>query len=429
MKRIFGRKESKYGKSSAGFSLVEVLVCIALLAIVCVPLLSGFRTSAVLNNKAHYTQKVTAYAQEELETIKTFSVEDYTAQFTGAGTEPGVTYTYIASDSDAEWVDLRTKADAIMSSFNPGVTLSDDKKKELFNPFICEKKGIQIGSKTYTMRASFMPAEYSQYDKRTSAAGVNVAGYFDIAEADAVKFPVITDEINQYDEMSAGILAAKLEEIGESKTEADILSNMKKTIDIDIQSSASEGTVDVRCDITYAYPAASPKAEANYCVYKASYELYPAVETGSLRIGAESGGSVFIMANAYRSLNVSCINELNIMVDGSEDVYLVAGHASGTEDIYNFNTITVNGNAYVDGYNVKAAVPGEMDTGTGGTFRSNIKQNGEKLDTTKEETFTIGNETYQTITYAVEITMYEETDTGTDFDTKVAHIEATKIDR
>jgi len=415
------------GSSNRGFSLVEVLVCIALLAIICIPLFAGFRTSAILNNKAHYTQKVTAYAQEELETIKSLSVENYTKTFIAGGTDAeGITYSYITSGD--EWDDLNTRAQQVRAHFNPGVTLTAEEEAALFRPFICEKKDIAIGSKTYTMHARFMPAEYSQYNDRDSAAGVNVAGYFDIAQADAVRFPVIADEINLYDATCVDILLDKLKVAGiKGKTDADILGNMKKKIDVKIESSTADAEVEVRCDVTYSYPAdAAPLVETSYCVYKASYELAPTVPADGLKVGAESGGSVFIMAYAFKAETKNqCVNELTINSTGDTDIYFVLGHMDGSDAIFNFDRITVNAAPYVDSYNVKADVPGEMDIpGTNGIFRTNIKANGSVLNDS-EKYQTIGGESYKTITYAVEIDLYEQADENK----RAAHIEATKIDR
>lgn len=415
-----------------GFSLVEVLVCIALIALTCVPLFSGIRLSATLNNKAHNTQKVTAYAQEELETIKSLSVKEYVEDFKNAVVKSGVTYSYI--DSGSELDEMNNRAAEIRgklpSDFMTGLTQEEkDAIEAMFKPFICKKRDIEIGGKKYTMHVKFMPAEYSQFDQNT-AANVNVAGFYDIAQADAVRFPVIADEINLYDESSVESLKVKLEGLGETKTDADIMGNMKKTVLVTIDSPVvPEGTpsaqMSARCDVTYSYPAASPIAEVSYCVYKASYEVYPASGTEA---GSESGGKAFLFARAFRSINNSCVNELVINSTGNTDVYFILGRKSESDTFYNFNKITINGDDYSDGYNIKSGlVPGEKPiSGTNGKFFCNIKVNGEQIDLdaqNKEET--IGRERYKAVGYAVEIEMFDQEDSNK----QVAHLEATKIDR
>ena len=420
MRKLRIRKVNRETKmTDKGFSLIEVLVCIALLAIVCIPLFSGFRLSARLNNKAHHTQKVTAYAQEELETIKMLSVEDYMKQVEADG---GSKIT-----SGTEWDEMNDRASGIAAKFNPGVTLTEEEKKELFQPFILEKKNVPVGGKNYTLHVKFMPAEYSQYDDKISAAGVNVAGYFNVAEADAARFPVISNEINLYDTVCAEVLLDKLKGIGiTDKTDADILANLQKKVEV---TAAENGdTLEVRCEVTYSYPAESPSVEASYLVYKGSYEIDPVADADGLKRGEESGGSIFLLASAFQSAwsgTPSIHNILEITSTGDSDIYFVLNRTEDENKLYNFEEITVNGTPYLSGYDMKAAVPGEMQIpGTTGTFKTNIKANGmEVIDTEKSES--IGAESYKTITYAVEIEMYDETDG----DKKVADIEATKVDR
>jgi len=415
---------------NGGFSLVEVLVCIALLALTCIPLFAGIRLSATLNSKAHHTQKVTAYAQEELETIKSLSVQEYTKKFADGEEEDGVSYSYVTTGTELD--EMKNRAQEIKNNFTMPLNITEEEKSKInamFTPFICEKKNIAIGGKKYTMHVKFMPAEYSQADAST-AANVNVAGFFDIAQADAVRFPVISDEVNMYDDICVSELLTKLEGLGEKKTDADVMGNMKKKVVVAIDSSgtgegADSGEVNVRCDVIYSYPASeTPLTEVSYCVYKASYEVYPASGTDK---GKESGGNVFVFARAFRGNLNNCVNELSIDSNGDTNVYFVLGKKSESDALYNFNRITINGEDYSSNYNVKPGlVPGEKPIGTNGMFYCNVKENGEKFDLDPDEKHeTIGREKYKAVGYAIEIEMFDQED----LDKRVAHLEATKIDR
>lgn len=422
------RKSKKVHRCSRtadkGFSLVEVLVCIALIALVCVPLFRGIGVSATLNNKAHYTQLVTAYAQEELENVKSLPVEKYIEPYEAGGTVDGVSYAYITSGT--EWDALNDRANDIMSNMSPAVSLTAEQQKSLFEPFICEKRDIEISGKKYTMQVKFMPAEYSRYDQST-AANVNVAGFYNVAEADAARFPVISDEVNLYDSTCVTGLIEKLKELGEEATEFDIISNMKKTVLVEIDSpppadGSDTAEMTIRCDVTYSYPAGAPRAEVSYQVYKGSYDVYPA--TGTMA-GEESGGNAFLFARAFRSLDNICRNDLIINSTGDTNIFFVLGRETEADALYNFNSITINGASYSQDYDVKALVPGEMAIpGTNGMFYCNIKQNLEVLSTS-EEYRTIGTENYNAIGYAIEVDMFDQED-GNE---RVAHLEATKIDK
>ena len=270
-----------------------------------------------------------------------------------------------------------------------------------------------------------MPAEYSQFNESDTAASVNVAGYYDVAEADAVNFPVIADEINLYDATCITALYEKAKAIGIAvASEADIAGDIKKNIVVTIDSVTDSTKVDVKCDVSYVYPKDSPEVELIYRVYSSSYDIYP---TAGEKIGSESGGKVFIMANAFKSTYDECYNRLEINSSGNTDVYFILGRRAGSDDLYNFNSVQVNGLSYMDNYNVNnALVPGEMSiSGTDGWFYSNIKTNGFILNDAQKDYETIGTESYRAISYAIEIDMYDQTDGNT----KVAHMETTKIDK
>ena len=71
MKRTTGNHK----QSNKGFTLVEVLVAIVILAIIVVPLLSAFVVSARTNAKARQTMRATTLAQNIMEELKAHSLE------------------------------------------------------------------------------------------------------------------------------------------------------------------------------------------------------------------------------------------------------------------------------------------------------------------------------------------------------------------
>ncbi len=66
---------------NAGFSLVELLLAVIILAIIVVPLLHGFITSARMNGRAKQTQRATTVAQDIMEGLKAYDIEELKAQF------------------------------------------------------------------------------------------------------------------------------------------------------------------------------------------------------------------------------------------------------------------------------------------------------------------------------------------------------------
>lgn len=66
---------------NAGFSLVELLIAVIILAIIVVPMLHGFVTSARMNGKARQAQRATTVAQDIMEGLKAYDIEELKAQF------------------------------------------------------------------------------------------------------------------------------------------------------------------------------------------------------------------------------------------------------------------------------------------------------------------------------------------------------------
>lgn len=78
-------KKFRNKEQNKGFTLVEVLVAISILAIIVVPLLQAFVTSARTNTKAKQIMRSTTLAENVLEQTKAYSVADIARQFNGNG--------------------------------------------------------------------------------------------------------------------------------------------------------------------------------------------------------------------------------------------------------------------------------------------------------------------------------------------------------
>ncbi|MDD6810953.1 MAG: prepilin-type N-terminal cleavage/methylation domain-containing protein [Lachnospiraceae bacterium] len=76
------RKAKKQPNSkNAGFSLVELLIAVTILAIIVIPMLHMFVTSARMNGKAKQTLRATTVAQNLMEGLKAYDIEELQTQF------------------------------------------------------------------------------------------------------------------------------------------------------------------------------------------------------------------------------------------------------------------------------------------------------------------------------------------------------------
>lgn len=75
-------KDQQLNKN-AGFSLLELLIAVTILAIITIPMLHMFVTSARINGKSRITLRATVLAQDIVEGLKAYHIEEIQDQFNG----------------------------------------------------------------------------------------------------------------------------------------------------------------------------------------------------------------------------------------------------------------------------------------------------------------------------------------------------------
>ena len=66
---------------NAGFSLLELLIAVTILAIITIPMLHMFVTSARINGKSRITLRATVLAQDIVEGLKAYHIDEIQDQF------------------------------------------------------------------------------------------------------------------------------------------------------------------------------------------------------------------------------------------------------------------------------------------------------------------------------------------------------------
>lgn len=84
----------KEGSANAGFSLAELLIAVTILAIIAIPLLHMFATSAKINVKSRQTLRATTVAQNIMEGLKAYTLEEVQTQFEPPEGYTGGSYYY-----------------------------------------------------------------------------------------------------------------------------------------------------------------------------------------------------------------------------------------------------------------------------------------------------------------------------------------------
>jgi prepilin-type N-terminal cleavage/methylation domain-containing protein len=414
------RQAKKQYLNNQGFSLVEVLVCVFILAIFCIPLLRGFNMSALNNNRAHHTQMATAYAQQTLERVVAARLDiDNHNDTGGADTVDGW-------DLEEQITALLTDAaSAEVPDFNSAQTTDGDTFRgalaaanpiynnpeyhHLFETITFAQDNIPIGGREYNMTVTLDPLPYSQEVADPTAESIareaNVFRVSSVDDVDGLRFPVIADEINSFD---GGILNFLLDTAVSrgitGLTEEQIYRNLSKEVIVDIEhlllpasppvagpNGEIQGTVKVTCDVRYNVDVGGFVEEKIYNVYMGIFELARGNDQWN------TGGRIYIFAKAYRDNtpgnswghlgnaasdggNIMSINNFTVIANTAIplDIYLVRGFESDGTNFYadQFRQVRVNSDNYYTFPHPNPALTGERQFSSGGTLtnlHTNIK--------------------------------------------------------
>lgn len=392
MDRTGTQKMQKRREDNGGFSLLEVLVCIAVLALICVPVLRGFETSSWYNKRAYETQNITAYMQQLTETVQHVSKESFEQSVNTAG----------GSISR----ELNVAQQNEFPETNPGETYPE----ELFTVTTCLQEDVTIAGKSYDVKVVYDPVAYSK--KKTAAVSalesgaedINVYTAVDIASVDGMKFPVIADEINAYDgtkenasatekDISA-VLYNLLNRLTQNErsaaglSEAELLKTLYENTGKEIQVRVRQygNRIQVNCDIIYECTWPRTIREV-YNVYQSNFELVQNQDESGNFVSWKKGGKIYMLAKAWqeqgklkasmpRYNKITFHNETDAATPPLE-LYLVRGYyynLDGAGEVVNqrglhFDEVSIDGSVYA-----KMSSPNVL-TGEFSTGRTNLYTN------------------------------------------------------
>ena len=246
---------------NSGLSIVEVLVAVAILAIVFVPLLKTFTQASTINSRAQKLQNVTSLAEGVMEDVKGKSIQEL-------------------HDLAAE------KADVSFSPPDEDGTLTKGNLKNV-PPYIVTYKNITAtqGIK-YDAYVTISTEKYKSTDRKNEresnpdvagdVSDANIRELPQINKVDSNKNAVLSWELNKYDNKALENLAA---ENSESDSDAADLKNLykataEKHINIEIKDDIDTSSTKVSCEVEYKTGTASGKS-LKYLVYT-GYFVEPA---------------------------------------------------------------------------------------------------------------------------------------------------------
>ena len=340
------KKNHIRGKQNKGFTLVEVLIAITILAIIVAPLLHAFVTAARTNAKAKQLMKATTLAQNVMEEMKANSLEEVARQFNSSATTSytdntsvvGMAANYyeaVANATGFEAVktsEMEAEGYIANASIRTGSTTSGD--------FVGQASG------EYHFMLEDVTRESAKFDIALHVTKNAANGTHNLTNINAMNEPdcgyyeqSLSDEnaIVQFDTA----IRAYPNSLG-TLTPEEIREAMERTITIDIDSVSGNETVKITYD--YEIPSGYTLEEDRY--YSESVTIFDNY------LSDEKLNAVYLY---YRPLYegvgrdiIEVVNESNLDVD----VYLIKMKGTGYSEYNDDNytpTIKLNETASTNG--------------------------------------------------------------------------------
>ena len=232
---------------NSGLSIVEVLVAVAILAIVFVPLLKTFTQASTINARAQKLQNVTSLAEGVMEDVKGKSIQEL--------------HDLAVERADVSFLPLDKDGTLTKGNLNnvPPYTVTYEN--------VTATQGI-----TYDAVVTIATENYKNKTKDADDIGdvsdANIRELPQINKVDSNRNAVLSWELNKYDNKAIENLAA---ENSESDSDAADLKNLykataEKHINIEIKDDIDTSSTKVSCEVEYKTGTASGKS-LKYLVY------------------------------------------------------------------------------------------------------------------------------------------------------------------
>lgn len=233
-------------KQNKGFTLVEVLIAITILAIIVVPLLRAFVVSSQTNAKAKQLMKATTLAQNVMEELKANSLEEVARQFNGYQSSNSISS--LGTAWEATWDTSRLEYVPVTT--NASVIEADDPDK---NP-----EGLFVGqdSGKYYFLLEGVQREHAKFDVAIELTRDAENGTKKLTQINAMNQAdcgYYAESVNAYQNAVTTFLNANYSyrsnpEYKGSLDSMTIGNKLSRTITIDIASLSGNETVSVRYD-------------------------------------------------------------------------------------------------------------------------------------------------------------------------------------
>lgn len=304
---------SKLNTDNKGFSIVELIVAVAILAAVFTPILRSFTMAGVTNAKSQHMQNATSVAERIMEEVKGSSISDLYNEATDSASPRKDEILFLSGDDATDYLS--------------GTEYTEDSADYTKPPYVIKYSNITATQgETFDIQVKIDATAYSD-SAASDASNINGAALpqlYDIQ--DSKDHVVLSWEMSKYDSSAINNLA---EENAKSDTEKDTIKTLInggtikpiKTTKITFTNSGTNA-VDVTCDVTYESGSASYPKKLVYNVYSGHLD--------NLAVNEKSNGGphayLFYVMSAFNNTEYiphEIINVVDNSTSGVHNVYLM----------------------------------------------------------------------------------------------------------
>lgn len=332
-----------------GFSLIEVMAAVAILAIVTTPILKSFTIAAKTNSKAQTRQDATSLSEDIMEKVKSTSIEDLYKESTGA-----------IEGKIGERVIDPAKTEFLFG--DPATTSAVFLKKT--PPYQINYRDITATlGKTYDATVNISTREYSVTPATPGgdvldASDANTFEIPDLKGVDSSKHLILSWEINGYDESAVDRIvdenAIEMTERSTISSAASSSGNKTTRIEFSPVTEGSSDYVKIDCYVSYDIPGYANAVE--FLAYTGTLPEPEADAEGNIPAGpniylfystTRGAGSTECFKNEYVKINDSTTGYVH-------NVYMILQNgltsftdSSGSPSINIDMSITENGSEVI----------------------------------------------------------------------------------
>ena len=233
---------------NSGLSIVEVLVAVAILAIVFVPLLKTFTQASTINARAQKLQNVTSLAEGVMEDVKGKSIQEL-------------------HDLAVE------RADVSFLPLDEDGTLTKGNLKNVPPYTVTYENVTATQGITYDAVVTIATENYKNKDKDVDDIGdvsdANIRELPQINKVDSNKNAVLSWELNKYDNKALENLAAENSVSGSdiATLKDSYKDTAEKHINIEIKEDTDTSSTKVSCEVEYKTGKNASDKSLKYLVY------------------------------------------------------------------------------------------------------------------------------------------------------------------